>query len=263
MFFAPFPCREGGWGVRFLTRAPKYYFTLTSEPRIRNLGQLMSEIKQWGRKRHWLISAGLVLAVALIILLLRLVTDIGVERQPGERFVVVRVIDGDTVELMGGDRLRLLGIDTPEKGERFHDQAAALLGRLALGKKARIEYADNRRDRYGRMLGFLYVDDTLFANRTILDSGLGCLYLFHEQDLQRAQFKELLEAQRTALEKQLGLWGLPQRTEKYYLTVKDSYRFHRPDCKMVKGVGTDHIRIIRTRNEALNEGLSPCRTCHP
>ncbi len=212
---------------------------------------------------RWFTSAVFIIIVVIILLTLRLVEDIGLEKEPGERFVVVRVIDGDTVELMGGDRLRLLAIDTPEKGELFHDQAAELLEKIALGKKARIEYGHDRRDRYGRLLGFLYVEDTLFANQTIVDSGLGCLFLFDNQELNRHQVKELLKSQRRAIEQKRGLWGISQKSEDFYVSVKNSFRFHRPGCTIISGKKQDSLRNILTKNDALFEGLSPCRTCHP
>lgn len=215
------------------------------------------------KKRHWFVSAALILAVIVILLTLRLVEDIGVERLPGERFTVVRVIDGDTVELLGGDRLRLLAIDTPERGERFYDQASKLLESVTLGKKARVEYSRNRRDKYGRLLGFLYVDDTIFANKMIIDSGLGCLFLFSDQDLSNQQTKELLTAQREAFEQKRGLWGLEQKSEDFYVSIKNTFRFHRPGCTIISGKSPESLRNIETRKQALFEGLSPCRTCRP
>ena len=215
------------------------------------------------RRRRWYGSAIFILFVVIILLTLRLVEDIGEERLPGERFVVVRVIDGDTVELRGGDRLRLLAIDTPEKGERLHAEATMLLEKLAMGKRASIEFAKTRRDRYGRLLGFLYIDDTLFANRTILDSGMGYLYLFDDQELNLPQVADLLLAQRKAVENKRGLWGIEKKSEDYYVTSSDSHRFHRPGCKSISDLAESRRRVFETRNEALFEGLSPCRNCHP
>ncbi len=220
-------------------------------------------IRTWSRQKRRFVSAVLILIVVIILLVFRLVEEIGQEGLPGERFVVVRVIDGDTVELKGGDRLRLLGIDTPERGQRFHDEATELLEKLAMGKMSGIEYGLHRRDKYGRLLGFLYIDDTLFANRTIIDSGLGNLFLFDDQDLKREQFKELLTSQRQAIKDKRGIWGMEHEPEDYYVTRKNTYRFHRPGCKSISELNEADRRIFKTRNEALFEGLSPCRNCHP
>ena len=71
------------------------------------------------KKRKAYKKAAVILIALVLILLFRLVENIGYDKAPGDRFVIMRVIDGDTVELAGGDRLRLLGIDTPEKGQLF------------------------------------------------------------------------------------------------------------------------------------------------
>ena len=103
------------------------------------------------KRRRTLWSFVLILLLAVVIVSYRLTERIGPEKQPGDRFTVKRVIDGDTAELLGGDKLRLLSIDTPEKGEKLHDEAMFLLADLAQGKSGRIEFAHNRRDRYGRL----------------------------------------------------------------------------------------------------------------
>ncbi len=203
-----------------------------------------------------------VLGLMAIILLIRLVEEIGVDHQPGDRFVVVRVIDGDSVELAGGDRLRLLSIDTPEKGEPLYDEATQFLAKLVLGQSARLVYAGRRRDKYGRMLAYLYVD-TLLVNKAILDNGLGYLYLFEDTELDRPETQMLLDAQRRAIAQHAGLFGLPREPEAYYVNSIGSYRFHRPSCRLLSDFDPSRHRRIATREEALREGLSPCRTCGP
>jgi micrococcal nuclease len=215
------------------------------------------------QKRKPYKKAIIVLTALVVVLLFRLVEDIGREQMPGDRFVVVRVIDGDTVELAGGDRLRLLGIDTPEKGEVFYDRATAFLEELALGKRARIEYADKRRDRYGRLLGFVYVEDTVFVNRRILAGGFGNLYLVKDQELNRPRFKELLLAQREAIANKSGIWAVAREQEDFYVAGPTSLRFHRPGCSSVSKTNQSKMRTFDFKQEALFEGLSPCRNCRP
>lgn len=215
------------------------------------------------KKRRPYKKAIVVLIALVLILLFRLVEDIGQDKAPGDRFVIMRVIDGDTVELAGGDRLRLLGIDTPERGELFYDSATIFLESLVLGKKSRIEYADKRRDRYGRLLGFLYIEDTVFVNKRILSAGLGYLYLVKDQELSRPRFKELLLAQRAAVESKVGLWGIVRDYEDKYIASKYSLRFHRPGCSSASQIQQSNVRTFEIMQEALYEGLSPCRICRP
>jgi micrococcal nuclease len=74
------------------------------------------------------------------------------------RATVLRVTDGDTirVRLDGGgvERVRYIGIDTPERGRCFARQATAANARL-LGRRIRLEYDADRRDRYGRLLAYV------------------------------------------------------------------------------------------------------------
>jgi len=213
------------------------------------------------RRRLW--SFIIIVVLAAVVVSYRLVERIGPEKKPGDRFTVKRVIDGDTMELLGGDRLRLLSIDTPEKGEKLHDEAMYLLAAVAQGKAGRIEFARNRRDRYGRLLGYLYVDDTVLVNKTILDSGMAYLYLFEDTDLQRPEVKRMLQAQREAMARHAGLWSIQRSPEPYYVATERSFRLHRPSCKSAANLKPGHFRKFATREEGLAEGLSPCRNCKP
>jgi len=212
--------------------------------------------------RPWWLSVLIIVVLAVLILVLRLVEDIGPEHKPGDRFVVSRILDGDTMELQGGDRLRLLALDTPEDGEAFYGEATQLLMRLSLGETARIEYSNRRRDKYGRLLGYLYVD-TLFINKTVIDSGLGYVYLFRDNDLESDQVRCMIEAQRSAIERRVGLWSLPHTPEEQYINKAGSFRLHRPNCRSLGELVEGRYQSFSTREEGLATGLSPCRNCKP
>jgi micrococcal nuclease len=212
------------------------------------------------QRRGFLIPA--IVLFALLVVSYRLVEQTGHDKRVGDRFTVTRVLDGDTAELTGGDRLRLLGIDTPEAGERFHDEAKALLVTLSLDQPCRIEHGGARRDKYGRMLGYLYVD-TVFVNRTIVAAGLAYVYLFKDSDLKQPEIRELIDAQKTAIAERRGLWSLPREKESYYVNTVGSFRLHRPNCSAIGPLRAGRHRTYATREEGLSEGLSPCRTCKP
>jgi micrococcal nuclease len=213
------------------------------------------------KRRRGVVVPALIL-VALLIVGYRLVEQTGHERRAEERFAVSRVLDGDTAELTGGDRLRLLGIDTPESGEPFHDEAKAYLAGLSLNHSCRVEHGGSRRDKYGRMLGFLYVD-TLFVNRAIVAAGYAYVYLFNDADLKRPEFRELLEAQKSAMAARKGLWSVAREKEEFYVNPVGSFRLHRPHCPGIQPLREGRHHRYATREEGLSEGLSPCRTCKP
>jgi len=208
-------------------------------------------------------GAAVLLVVVLVLVVVRFVGDIGPEPQIVQGLAVASVIDGDTVELTNGERLRLLAIDTPERGEPFYDDARLLLTRLALGRPARVVTSRRERDSYGRLLGYLYIDDTLLVNKVLLDSGLAYLYLFSDTDDGQALTGLLLDAQRAAMDARTGFWTVERSPEDYYVASKNSHRFHRPGCSSVAKMSSRNQLVFKTRDEALYEGLSPCRRCKP
>ena len=89
---------------------------------------------------------------------------------------VVRVADGDTVRVRidGGreERVRYIGVDTPEPtaGECFADEATAANARLVEGRAVRLVPGEERRDRYGRLLAYVYSGDVL-VNAALVREG--------------------------------------------------------------------------------------------
>jgi micrococcal nuclease len=223
---------------------------------------MASWLGRFGPKRRTSIRISLVILLTALIVCYRLVDDIGFDSKPGDRWTIVKVVDGDTVELPGGEQLRLANIDAPEFEEPFYDSATHFLTNLALGKTARIEYIKERRDKYGRLLGCLFID-SVFAGEAILDQGLGYLFLFNNNDLDRPLVKRLLAAQRRAMKAGVGLFSIKRSPEEFYLASFGRFRFHRPGCEYVGDYRPDKYRLFDTRDEALYDGLSPCRRCRP
>jgi len=92
-----------------------------------------------------------------------------------ESTTVRKVIDGDTVEIADGRRVRYAGINSPEKAKCFFDQAKAENEQLVLNKKIRLEKDSSNRDKYGRLLRYLYVTDQsgqeIFVNDFLVRQG--------------------------------------------------------------------------------------------
>lgn len=80
-----------------------------------------------------------------------------VEKKRAPTYLVTRVVDGDTIELGNGESVRLVGIDTPERGECGYDQATANMERLVLAKRVRLGVSDEDRDKYDRLLRYVNV----------------------------------------------------------------------------------------------------------
>lgn len=204
----------------------------------------------------------LILTLVLLLVLFRFVGDIGPDRTIGDRYLVARVIDGDTIELTDGEKVRLLGIDTPERGDPFYDSARFFLESLVAGKVLEAEYAKRRRDGYGRILAFLFAD-TMFINAALLRSGLATVYLFEDNMGDKERVEILLAAQNEAALAGRGLWSLTISPEKYYVAKRGALRFHRPFCRSVSKLKPEEMLRFDSRLEAFQAGYSPCRNCRP
>lgn len=83
---------------------------------------------------------------------------------------VLSVIDGDTIIIEGEQKVRYVGIDSPEVDECFSEEALAENKKLVEGKTIRLEKDVSEKDKYGRLLRYVYVDD-LFVNEYLIKRG--------------------------------------------------------------------------------------------
>lgn len=116
---------------------------------------------------------------------------------------VVKILDGDTYEiLLDGnktERIRMEGIDAPEKGMPFYKVSKNYLGSLCFKKNIRLEVQST--DRYGRTIAFGYLDDGRELSAEMLKAGLAWHYKKYNTD------EDLAELERQAKESRGGLWS--------------------------------------------------------
>lgn len=183
------------------------------------------------------------------------------------RVKVRRVDDGDTIVVAGGERVRYLGINTPEiahkhkPAEPFGDEAKAFNKKLVQGRWINLELAKQQRDHYGRLLASVFLADGTFVNGELVRRGYA--HLLRKQP-KLPYWKRLLELQRQALQEQKGMWSLPVvKPEKLYIGNKRSWIFHRPHCQFGRKTAAGNRVRFRDRYEALYHGFSPGRRCKP
>lgn len=137
--------------------------------------------------------------------------------------LVTKVIDGDTIELENKERVRLIGIDTPEawysrklerdaKRTKTNCEAIMAMGKKATaftkslvgGKRVRLEFDAEKRDRYDRVLAYVYLLDGRFLNAELLREGYAQIYTFVPNVKHVELFRKL---QKEAQENKRGFWG--------------------------------------------------------
>lgn len=149
------------------------------------------------------------------------------KENPGEVARVKKVFDGDTFEAeINGktEKVRMLGIDTPEKsssdkfdrdmertrqdretiqklGELSHQNTVKLIN----GKKVtlRTDPESDNKDKYGRLLRYVYLEDGTLVNMKIIEEGYANAY----RKFKLTKQKEFIEAEKKARENKKGLWG--------------------------------------------------------
>lgn len=128
---------------------------------------------------------------------------------PAQSGRVAKVVDGDTLVLEGGERIRLIGVDTPETVhpekpvEYFGKEASSFTRQMAEGKPVRLEFDQQKKDKYGRSLAYVYLEDGTFLNAEIIKQGYGFAYT----QFPFRYLEEFREYQRQARLQKLGLWG--------------------------------------------------------
>jgi endonuclease YncB( thermonuclease family) len=125
------------------------------------------------------------------------------------RATVTRVVDGDTLVVQYGkrtDRVRLIGIDSPEVGTCYAAEATAVVQRLAFRRVVRLlgDGTQARRDRYGRLLAYVGLPNGRDLGRESIGTGAAVVYVY-DRPFTRLQAYRAAEA--TARQRTAGLWG--------------------------------------------------------
>ncbi|SFP45638.1 Endonuclease YncB, thermonuclease family [Nitrosomonas cryotolerans] len=124
---------------------------------------------------------------------------------------VTKIYDGDTIVLENGQRVRLLGINTPEIESRYRKSepggiaAKKWLQRQLRNKKVYLEFDQEKYDRYKRLLAHVYLPNGQHLNTALVENGLAVLNLI-PPNLRHAGI--MLKAQQRAEELGLGIWSI-------------------------------------------------------
>jgi micrococcal nuclease len=142
--------------------------------------------------------------------------DIPTEEEEESYRIVVKVVDGDTINLEDPEnpkpeRVRLIGIDAPETrkspGKEVHPfgkVSTAYLKELLAGGEVRLEYDITRKDRYGRTLAYVYLPDGTFVNARMIEEGYATIMTIQPNSKHADLFYEL---QKQAQEAKKGIWS--------------------------------------------------------
>ena len=160
---------------------------------------------------------------------------------------VERVIDGDTFVLEDGKKVRLIGIDAPETNhplkpvEYFATESKQFLVTLVEGQDVELVLGVDKTDKYGRILAYVYIHDTIHVILEMLRLGLATAYLLYPHEME----DDFLEAEIEARRSGLGMWSSPSSLSKQieaeerpdksvtvYANLRGS-KYHRGSCSFL------------------------------
>ncbi len=207
-------------------------------------------------------------AINSLILVLICMLFSNAQAQENWRTCVI-VIDGDTIVLDGNEIVRLIGIDTPEtkdprKPVQYYGREAYEFTKgLVEGKKVRLVYDLNEKDKYGRTLAYVYLKDGTFLNAEVVKQGYGFAYRY----FLFKYFDEFKQHEREARENEIGLWSdgggeesqLAQKNENtiVYIT-RTGKKYHKEGCGSLR-----RSKIPIFLYEACKRRYAPCSNCNP
>jgi micrococcal nuclease len=187
----------------------------------------------------------------------------------------VRVIDGDTVVLDGNEKVRLIGIDSPELNDprvtvrQLAQNCYEFARSIIEGRRVRLEYDKDRVDKYGRTLAYIYLEDGTFFNAEMVKQGFAYAYVKypfkHIDDFRRYE-QEARQNSRglwadgiggsKAIEKPASPAGVDSKTIVYI--TRSGTKYHIENCRSLS-----KSKIPITLGEAIQKGYTPCSICKP
>ena len=150
-----------------------------------------------------------VLGAALVLALLAM-AGLGQPPPDAQRVRIVRVVDGDTAVLLRThEYVRYLGIDTPEAGEPYYQAATRINRQLVLLRDVYLEFGPQRKDGYGRLLAYLWVQrdgEWILVNEELLRRGVAKLYVLWPPE--EKYYDRFLRALTLAQVEKRALWSV-------------------------------------------------------
>ena len=220
-----------------------------------------------------------IIGISLLIVLLPVVSECFAAAITGK---VIAIADGDTITVLQNKtqyKIRLYGIDTPEKAQDFGKRAKQFTSDLVYGKDVKVIQEDI--DRYGRIVGMVYVDD-ICVNEAIVKNGFAWVY---QKYCSKPICQKWLELEKEARSNRSGLWRhdnpVPpwdfrrgktneSQTESksknldadlmYHGNIKSKV-FHKPGCSAYNCKNC--TAVFHSRNKAIKAEYRPCGNCKP
>ena len=161
-----------------------------------------------------------------------------------DTFYVTAVIDGDTFKTKNGETVRLIGVNSPERGQAYYVEAKDWLTEHILKQNVSLEKDVDDRDRYGRLLSYVYIGD-VFINEELVLAGLAKSYTYEPNTSKQSILNTAEEA---AYNNQSGMWTLGSGNQAISV-VSFNYDSPGPDNKSME---EEYFTLLNSSNSGIN-----------
>jgi micrococcal nuclease len=190
--------------------------------------------------------------------------------------LVIRIVDGDTIEVQidgASYKVRYIGIDTAEVGDPCSAEATAANRQLVEGETVELEKDVSETDRYGRLLRYVYVGDTM-VNAELVHQGFAQVYTYPPDVKYNEEF---LDLQREARDAERGCWAVEEETtsraeeeeeeedagDGQFVGSVNSDVYHYPTCSSAKQISPGNKIWFDSVEDAKAHGYRACKKCNP
>lgn len=183
-----------------------------------------------------------------------------------ERAVCTEVVDGDTIYLDNGEKVRFVGVNTPERGVEGYITSKNFVQKLCLNKEIGLDVDDSKHtDRYGRTLAVVIVDGKN-VNEMLLKEGLAEIMYMPPSEFYPynwANENTPTSNHQTSTDTSSDTSSHSSSDSGGYVGNSNSGKFHHSSCKSVKKMSEKNKVFFSSRDEAINQGYVPCKICNP
>ena len=180
--------------------------------------------------------------------------------------VCVEVVDGDTIYLKSGEKVRFVGVNTPERGVGGYIASKNFVQKFCLNKKIGLDVDDAKnQDRYGRTLAVVIVDGKNL-NEMLLKEGLAEVMYMPPSEFYpynwAGESTHIPTSQHTYSNTHSDKASSSSDSGSY-LGNSNSGKFHKTTCTWGQKTAEHNRVYFKSRNAAISQGYQPCKVCNP
>lgn len=185
-----------------------------------------------------------------------------------ESAVCTKVVDGDTIYLDNGEKVRFVGVNTPERGVEGYIASKNFVQKLCLNKKVGLDIDDSKHnDKYGRTLAVVIVNGKN-VNEMLLKEGLAeIMYMppseFYPYDWANANTHVSTGHSSSSTSSSSHSDSSSSSGSGSYVGNSNTGKFHFSSCSSVSKMSDRNKVFFSNRNAAVNQGYVPCKICNP